>query len=100
MRFARRPAAIAAWLLVGALAGCAQSQGQASPQNMAAVAYTAATGTRRWAALYPGTANPQDFGVATVAMASVSVARPITLAKASRGSCIFAFFSQLSVLWP
>jgi len=33
MRFARRPAAIAAWLLVGALAGCAQSQGQASPAS-------------------------------------------------------------------
>jgi DNA-binding beta-propeller fold protein YncE len=44
-------------------------QGQASPQNMAAVAYTTATGTKRWVALYPGTANPQDFGVATVAMA-------------------------------
>src|SRR5205814_459817 len=44
-------------------------QGQAFPQRMAAVAYTAATGTKRWAALYPGTSNPQDFGVAATAMA-------------------------------
>ena len=44
-------------------------QGQANPQDMAAVAYTAATGAKRWAALYPGTANPQVFGISTQAMA-------------------------------
>jgi DNA-binding beta-propeller fold protein YncE len=44
-------------------------QGQTSPQNIAAVAYAAGTGTKSWAALYPGSANPQDFGVAAVAMA-------------------------------
>jgi PQQ-like domain len=44
-------------------------QGQVSHQEMAAVAYTAAAGTKRWAALYPGTASPQEFGVVATAMA-------------------------------
>jgi hypothetical protein len=41
--------------------------GQTSPQVIAAVAYSAATGTKRWSARYPG--NPQATGESAVAMA-------------------------------
>jgi hypothetical protein len=45
-------------------------QGQVSPQNIAVVAYTAATGTQRWVALYPGAASPPPvYGSNAVAMA-------------------------------
>jgi hypothetical protein len=43
--------------------------GQTSPQHIAAVAYAAATGTKRWAALYPGPGDPQAVGESAVAMA-------------------------------
>jgi len=53
------------------IAGTAQvRRGQAFPQNIAVVAYTAATGTQRWAALYPGAASPPPvYGSNAVAMA-------------------------------
>ena len=53
------------------IAGTAQvRRGGAFPQNIAVVAYTAATGTQRWAALYPGAASPPPvYGSNAVAMA-------------------------------
>jgi len=45
-------------------------RGQVSPQNIAVVAYHAATGATRWAALYPGSASPPPvFGSNAQAMA-------------------------------
>jgi DNA-binding beta-propeller fold protein YncE len=53
------------------IAGTAQvRRGRAFPQNIAVVAYTAATGTQRWAALYPGAASPPPvYGSSALAMA-------------------------------
>jgi hypothetical protein len=53
------------------IAGTARvRRGSAFPQNIAVVAYTAATGTQRWAALYPGAASPPPvYGSNAVAMA-------------------------------
>ena len=53
------------------IAGTAQvRRGRAFPQNIAVVAYTAATGTQRWAALYPGAASPPPvYGSNALAMA-------------------------------
>jgi hypothetical protein len=45
-------------------------RGQAFPQNIAVVAYHAATGAMRWAALYPGSASPPPvYGSNAQAMA-------------------------------
>ena len=53
------------------IAGTAQvRRGRAFPQNIAVVAYTAAAGAQRWAALYPGAASPPPvYGSNAVAMA-------------------------------
>jgi DNA-binding beta-propeller fold protein YncE len=53
------------------VAGNAQvRRGQAFPQNIAVVAYTAATGAQRWAAQYPGSAIPPPvYGTNFIAMA-------------------------------
>ena len=53
------------------IAGTARTRrGQAFPQNIAVVAYAAATGAQRWAALYPGSASPPPvYGSNALAMA-------------------------------